>query len=664
MAETLTELVAKITTDATALKKGLADAESAAQKSSKSIQQSFNDIGKSMTNAGKQMSMKVTAPIVALGGAAFKMSGDFDQAFRKVNVMLGASAEEAVNYKQRILEISSATGKSAGEVADAFYTIVSAGHRGADALDILEVAVRGATGGAADAQATVGALTKAMNVFQMSGVEGSSKAMDVFFGIVDSGLLSFEEMANSFPRAASNAAGLGISIEETGATLATLTKVLGSTEQAATATDAVFRLLISPSEAMVKLYEQWGVKSGPEAIKKFGGLTGVLKELTVATGGEVTAIRELFASDEAMKGILPLLTSSYDDYNDAVVTVTNSQGRANDAFDEMSEGPGFQLQQTMTKLKNSAILLGDTLATSLGPIVETIGEKVAGLVNWWQNLDERWQKVIITIAGVLAAAGPLLMILGQMAIGVGYLIKLYQSMNIVMVAHKVAMIASAVATKVVTAAQWLWNAAMSANPIGIVILAIGALIAAIVWLAKNWDMVKEKTIAVWNIISGWLSDKIDAITGFFRIGWEKIASIVTSTWEGILDGVKTAWDNTVSFVLSGVNWLVDKVNSVISLINSIPGVNVGEIAPVSTGGTIKGYATGGIVPGAIGQPQLAVVHGGETIIPANESMGGVTVNFTQPVFFDREDTMNRFVDKISKAIDRKQRLRFGGAYNG
>jgi len=77
---------------------------------------------------------------------------------------------------------------------------------------------------------------------------------------------------------------------------------------------------------------------------------------------------------------------------------------------------------------------------------------------------------------------------------------------------------------------------------------------------------------------------------------------------------------------------------------------------VSEAGSPKGYATGGIVSGPIGQPQLATVHGGETIIPANESMGGVTINFTQPVFFDREDNMNRFVDMISKGLDRKYRL--------
>ena len=72
------------------------------------------------------------------------------------------------------------------------------------------------------------------------------------------------------------------------------------------------------------------------------------------------------------------------------------------------------------------------------------------------------------------------------------------------------------------------------------------------------------------------------------------------------------------------------------------------------------YQQGGIVANT----GLAYLHAGEKVIPANESMGGVTVNFTQPVFFDREDTMNRLVDMIRKGIQRQDRLRFGGAYNG
>ncbi len=92
-------------------------------------------------------------------------------------------------------------------------------------------------------------------------------------------------------------------------------------------------------------------------------------------------------------------------------------------------------------------------------------------------------------------------------------------------------------------------------------------------------------------------------------------------------------------------------------------VGPGERAVGPSGEVFIG-AEGGIVT----QPTMSLIGeaGPEAVIPLNEigGMGGVTINFTQPVFFDREDTMNRFVDMISKGIDRKQRLRFGGAYDG
>jgi len=75
---------------------------------------------------------------------------------------------------------------------------------------------------------------------------------------------------------------------------------------------------------------------------------------------------------------------------------------------------------------------------------------------------------------------------------------------------------------------------------------------------------------------------------------------------------------------------------------------------------LKGYEQGGIVE----QTGLAYLHVGEKVTPANESTASVVVNFTQPVFFDREDSMNKFVDMIRKGIQRQDRLRFGGAWNG
>lgn len=78
----------------------------------------------------------------------------------------------------------------------------------------------------------------------------------------------------------------------------------------------------------------------------------------------------------------------------------------------------------------------------------------------------------------------------------------------------------------------------------------------------------------------------------------------------------------------------------------------------------KKLVQGGIVT----QPTIALIgeSGAEAVVPLNEAgnMGNIIINFTQPMFFDREDMMNQLVDKIRKGIQRQDRLRFGGVWNG
>ncbi len=122
---------------------------------------------------------------------------------------------------------------------------------------------------------------------------------------------------------------------------------------------------------------------------------------------------------------------------------------------------------------------------------------------------------------------------------------------------------------------------------------------------------------------------------------------------------------------------------VIDIVTRQTTVSGGGGGGTTTGTTTGGYGAGGRPPevqpgvvtdfsaaegGIVTRPSVALVGeaGPEAIIPLNEAgaMGGLTINFTQPVFFDREDTMNKFVDMIRKGIQRQDRLRYGGAYSG
>lgn len=159
-----------------------------------------------------------------------------------------------------------------------------------------------------------------------------------------------------------------------------------------------------------------------------------------------------------------------------------------------------------------------------------------------------------------------------------------------MVAQKVAMLASTVVMGAVTAAQWLWNVAMTANPIGLVILAITGLIAAIALIVVNWDTVREKTLEVWRVLSDFLRGVFSNIVTFIKENWDKILAIlfpaiglpilIARNWGAIVDTVKDIFGRVTEVVLAVWDGIIESVkatftgmiNTVIGAINSLFGL--------------------------------------------------------------------------------------------
>lgn len=135
--------------------------------------------------------------------------------------------------------------------------------------------------------------------------------------------------------------------------------------------------------------------------------------------------------------------------------------------------------------------------------------------------------------------------------------------------------------------QWLVNTAMSANPIGIIIIGIVALVAAIGWLINNWEMIKNKIIEVWGIFVGFLvAVKNKAVEMFekFSGGLMLISAPFTFTISLVkslvdnLGNIKKAFD--VGGIKGGIiaigkalfSGLLQPVESLLNVLSKIPGV--------------------------------------------------------------------------------------------
>ena len=168
------------------------------------------------------------------------------------------------------------------------------------------------------------------------------------------------------------------------------------------------------------------------------------------------------------------------------------------------------------------------------------------------------------------------------------------------IAHWMIMTAMEAATIAVTAATWLFNAALTVltSPITWVILAIGALIAIIVLCIKNWEEIKEGVINVWNTIKEKTSETIENIKSFISNG----LNIIKEKWTGIFNDIKTTTSNIfngiwgflkgiINNILGGIegmaNGVVKGINTMINAMNKLK-FNIPDWVP-ELGGKTFGF---------------------------------------------------------------------------
>ncbi len=230
--------------------------------------------------------------------------------------------------------------------------------------------------------------------------------------------------------------------------------------------------------------------------------------------------------------------------------------------------------------------------------------------------------------------------------------------RIAVFAINTAMNAWAIVQGICTAAQWAWNAAMTANPVGIIIVAIGALIAIGVALWMNWDSVcawckqafqavgdffvsvgtsigsffvglwtgiKDTAVGVWNGITGFLSGVWNTISSAAVSVFTGIGNAVKNVWNGIVGAIKGAINSIISAInsmirgaVSGVNGLIKGINSVTGAVGipAIPTFTAPQIPMLANGGFIR--TAGTVIVGEKG-PEILSLPSGAKVSPIDKS---------------------------------------------
>ncbi|MCM3111686.1 phage tail tape measure protein [Lederbergia lenta] len=375
------------------------------------------EFGDKMTSVGKELSMKVTAPLMAIGGVAAKLGMDFKAGLSEVQALSGATGEELVMLEEKSRELGAATKFSAKQVTEGFKYMALAGWDVQQSMDGIDGVLSLAAASGEDLGRVSDILTDSISAFGDEAKDAGRYA-DVMAAASSNANTDVAGLGESFKMVAPVAGALGYSLEDTSVALGLMANAGVKGSQAGTSLRSALTNLVKPTAQMQKKMKELGIniKDSNGEMKPLDVLLGDLRKSfsKLSEDQKANAAATIFGK-EAMSGMLAVINASDSDFNKLTKAIENSEGVAKEMADTMQNNLQGKLINLKSALEELAIKIFDALEPALTWLVGAF----QSLVDWLNGLDKKTQTTVVAIAALVAAIGPLAVVLGTILTMVG-----------------------------------------------------------------------------------------------------------------------------------------------------------------------------------------------------------------------------------------------------
>lgn len=590
---------------------GLETAINSLQGYGSRLQGSMNSIGKKLTSAGKNLTTKVTLPIVGIGTAAVKTSMDFEAAMDKVASLSGAQGENFDRLRDKALEMGAKTMYSATESAEALQYMALAGWNTEDMLNGLEPILKLAGAAGMDLGRASDIVTDGLTAMGLTAQDAAHFA-DVLAVAMSKSNTDVDQLGEAFKYVAPLAGAMGYNIEDLSIALGLMANAGIKASQGGTSLRRVLQNLSNPTEKVAGAMEDLGISMfNPDgSAKSLYDLMVELRESMRDLSQEEQAMyASTIAGSTGLSGLLAIVNASEDDFNNLTNAIYNADGAGMEMYDTMTNNLKGSVTELMSALESLMISMGDLLV----PLIKDVVKMIQGWVEHLNSLDETQKQQIIQVALVVASIGPLITIIGKLFTTISTVVKFVKL--------------------------------LSANPVILLVTAIAAAIGGLVGtIITNWDKTKSATENVWNGIKLFVTNVVNGLLNFIENLFPGFKEAGAKLFTGFWNGLKSVWTKITDWVSNGVKTLAELLNP--------------KNWFSDDGNTKSGYGRS-FAAGLDNVPYdgyKATLHKGERVLTAQENKeynagrannSGNTYNFYSPKAIDVAQA-KRMLDSVTK----------------
>ena len=338
------------------------------------------------SSAIRKFGLVIGAAGAGLGVIALtKNMAAFSKQMAMVSTMLTEqTARFLPEFRKGIRQMSVEFGEGTATLSKGLFDILSASVKASKAMNVLRISAQAAKGGFATTALAADAITTVLNSYNLE----ADRAIDVsdkLFAIVKRGKITFEELAPNIGKVASLANTAGLSFDEVGAAISTMTRAGLQSEIAITSLRAVLNSFLKPMDTAAALAKDKFGFALNTATLRAEGLTGVLQKLKKATAEELAVI---FPNIRALAGFSAAISNVEGNALDMRLML-ESAGRTQEAFAKAAVTSDTALKRVGQSAKNLGISLTDLIEVPVTAFFNRLAGEMSKVSSWFDKISKK-----------------------------------------------------------------------------------------------------------------------------------------------------------------------------------------------------------------------------------------------------------------------------------